>query len=208
MVEGNDDKQALIHLIDHHVTWGNNKNEWPVRVDDCDGVDNLLEPAFLRVHLKSSEIRRLGIVIDANSKFESRWQSLQDRGSEVFLDFPKSLPEDGLIVQDAGGKRMGIWVMPDNRSSGMLEDFLSHLVPAASERLWKFAQDSAREAAALGAAYRESHSSKAAIHTWLAWADPPGQSLGTALLRRCLDPHAPMTSSFVAWFKKLFQLES
>jgi hypothetical protein len=111
-----------------------------------------------------------------------------------------------VIEKNEQGKRLGIWIMPDNVERGMMETFMTFLVPEQQQDVWQLAQSSSHQARGLGAQFREVHRDKATIFTWLAWQDPPGQSLGTALVQRALDPHAPYAGRFVAWFRQLYGL--
>jgi Protein of unknown function (DUF3226) len=51
------------------------------------------------------------------------------------------------VADNEEQKRLGIWIMPDNRSEGSLETFLRHLVPDQSEPAWKHAIESVEAAA-------------------------------------------------------------
>ena len=91
----------------------------------------------------------------------------------------------------------------------MLETFLQHLVPqdVDSQLAWEFAKSSAQEAqASRKAPFREVHTDKAMIHTWLAWQDPPGQTFGDAISDRCLRPDVPLARQFIQWIWDLFEL--
>ena len=206
LVEGKEDQFAIVGLMSAHVEWGNTPEEWPVQIKDQDGITNLLADGVIPTYLKSSEAETLGIVVDANDQFEGRWQRLRDLCRDAFPDVPADLPEDGLVLQNAEGRRLGVWIMPDNRSRGILETFLTFLVPAEGKALWQYAQRAAAEARKRGAPFNENHTDKARIHTWLAWQDPPGAPFGIALKRKCLDPNSPHAAPFVAWFKELYQL--
>ena len=96
--------------------------------------------------------------------------------------------------------------MPDNQSAGMLETFLSHLIPTGQDLLWKFARRSRAEARTHGATYSDSHEIKADIHTYLSWIDPPGQQLHTAVMTKSFDARTPLGLSFARWFVELFDL--
>ncbi len=99
-----------------------------------------------------------------------------------------------------------MWIMPDNRLSGMLETFLAYLVPTASQSLWTYATEAVAEAKTLGAPYRDVHIDKAKIYTWLAWQAPPGRQLHNAIMERILDPQSPYASGCVDWFRVLYDL--
>jgi len=81
------------------------------------------------------------------------------------------------------------------------------MVPEASEGLWQYASKSYIEAKEHGADWLEVHKEKAHIHTWLAWRNPPGERMGAAIAKKVLNPDAEACqSSFVNWFRRLFEL--
>jgi hypothetical protein len=96
--------------------------------------------------------------------------------------------------------------MPDNRSGGMLETFLTGLIVPEYAALWAFARESCTTARDHGAPYTEPHRDKAEIHTYLAWLDPPGRSLHVSVLARALDGRLPLGERFAKWFIDLYQL--
>ena len=146
-------------------------------------------------------------MLDADDKFASRWGSIKSFCSGHFPNAPKNIPEDGLIVDGPNGMRFGAWIMPNNKSEGMLETFCTTLVPAAAEPLWKHAETSFGQAKTLGAPCHDVHTERAYIHTWLAWQAPPGERIGIAITKKMLDPNAPSAKPFVKWFKSLYRLK-
>ena len=202
LVEGEDDKFAVIGLMQYHVPWV----PPPVYIESTNGFTNLLEGTFLLTKLKESGLETLGIVVDADDNPVGRWNKFQSIFQPVIPGLPSVMPGDGLIVTTAQEIRVGLWMMPDCGSSGMLETFLQYLVPDLAAALWQHAEASFQTACSLGAPCRSAHHDKARIHTWLAWQDPPGESLGRALTRKTLDPTAPTAAAFVAWFRSLFLL--
>jgi hypothetical protein len=86
---------------------------------------------------------------------------------------PDELPLTGLIVTNAGNKRIGVWIMPNNNLNGILEDFISFLVPQDDELLpivnatLQNLEDQKLNK------YSLMHKSKAAIHSWLSWQEDP-----------------------------------
>ena len=121
-------------------------------------------------------------------------------------NLPQTLPAEGLIEENASGKRLGVWIMPDNVTDGDLEIFLRHLVPEGSKPLWDHAVQSTASAKGIGAPYNDCHCHKANLYTWLAWQDEPTQRQGEALTKKILDSHAPSATLFVKWFRQLYQL--
>jgi hypothetical protein len=206
LVEGKDDKYAIIEFMAHHVPWGNNKRDRPLNVVPCNGAEELLAPEFITVQLMSREVQILGIILDADDKIKSRWRSVRSRCISFFPNLPKDPAGDGVIVTNDDGKRLGIWIMPDNRTRGMIETFMAFLVPDPEEPIWTHAVTATGEAVKKGACCRDCHRDKANIYTWLAWQDPPGQSIGGALKQNMFNAQAPYGAPFVSWFKTLFQL--
>ena len=204
LVEGDEDKRVIPYFMDHFIHWGDNESEWPVRIEHFGGIENMLKPGTIEAELKSSGLRALGLMVDANDDPMSRWRRIRDRCRKTFDAFPEEIDPSGLILQNADGLRLGIWLMPDNITKGMLETFLGLFVPSAAEPLWKYAQQCCEECRSHGAPYIPAHADKALIHTWLAWQDPPGPSLHLAIIRHQLRPGSPQADKFVNWFKKLY----
>ena len=56
-------------------------------------------------------------------------------------------------------------MMPDNKMCGMLETFLTYMIPDENESIWNYAQTIVMEAKNLGAPFIKNHTDKANIHT-------------------------------------------
>ena len=205
IVEGSDGRHSVIGLMRHHVPWPKDRDQAPFWIELGNSVDEILADNFISTHLKARGVEILGVMLDADTTPPGRYQRVYQLCSQLFPSMPKSLEPTGLIAENQG-KRFGLWVMPDNSSDGSLETFLRHLVPDKSEPIWQLAINSAAQAKAARAAYRESHTDKANLYTWLAWQDPPGQSPGLALTKKFLDPASPSAAHFVAWFRNLYRL--
>ncbi len=65
---------------------------------------------------------------------------------------------------------------------GMLETFLTYMIPDENEPIWNYAKTVVMEAKNLSAPFIENHTDKANIHTWLAWQNPPGRQLHNAVM--------------------------
>jgi len=205
LVEDKDTQGAIIGLMRHHIKWGDNKDEWPVFIESLGSSSEVLNKKGLSVRLKQSGLNTLGLIVDADSDFDSRWNTVRDICSYLGGAPPETFPEKGLILNIADPVRFGVWIMPNNKSSGMIETFCHNLVPNHSKPLWNFARKCVVEARKKGAPYKDAHLDKSHIHTWLAWQDPPGERIGPAFLKGFLDPNATIATHFVHWFKELFQ---
>jgi hypothetical protein len=208
VVEGEDDKFAIIELMGHHTDWPDDKKRAPVLLEAVGDPDSMLKEAYIPTKLNESGTKTLGLVFDADENFQGRWSRVRQICDGLFQSVPAEMPKTGLILQDGPqGQRLGIWIMPDNSSPGMLETFLSKLIRAHQAAVVEYAESVVIEARRMGAGCKEVHVPKANIHTWLAWQDPPGLAFGRAITARMLDPHAELATPFVDWFRTLYDLK-
>ncbi|MBW4586344.1 hypothetical protein G7B40_023310 [Aetokthonos hydrillicola Thurmond2011] len=206
LVEGKQDVRVIPELIEANgINWGTRKSPI-VYIRDYDGYQNLVDPDIISTELRASGLSALGIMIDADDNPLGRWQSIRTASLKSIPDIPEALPEEGLIHTTPNGIQFGIWLMPDNKMRGMLETFLTYMIPRGNEVLWEFAQEAALQAKSKGAVFTDPHVDKANIYTWLAWQNPPGRQLHQAIMERILDPNHPNAQRFVTWFKTLYGL--
>lgn len=181
------------------------KGNEPVRIDEQDGIGNILAPGFIETTLKASGVTAVGIIVDANGDPAHRWERLRARLVASYPGLPVELPAAGAVHAIADKPRIGVWVMPDNVRTGMLETLLLSL-RVGDQALHDHARDATSQARALGAPFRENHREKAELHAWLAWQDPPGRQLHDAVRARHLLPAPPVTDPFVGWFRQVFEI--
>jgi Protein of unknown function (DUF3226) len=207
LVEGNSDKRVIEALCEVHGLQAP-LIRMPVRGG---GIDQLLESVPDRI--REPDLRALGIVVDADIRPASRWQSLRGRLRDrsalqdyAYRTIPTTPPVEGWISAEAGLPRVGIWLMPDNQAPGVLEDFVASLIgpddalrPRAELVLNEIERDSLHR-------YPLAHRPKALIYTWLAWQETPGQPMGTAIAARALRHDASLAHEFVGWLRRLFEL--
>lgn len=207
-MEGKTDQQVIPYLMEANgVPWPNHRDpDCPAFIDEVGSVDELLKPEVMQAELGASGLEALGLVVDADGDAAARWSDLREVWGREFPDLPNQIPAEGLEVDRDGGPRFGVWIMPDNRFTGMLEDFLVRLVPNDSSALYELAQECVAEARGHSAPFKDVHERKAEVHTWLAWQDPPGLRLHEAVSRRVLDPMRPESGPFVQWFRGLFRV--
>ncbi|WP_417910588.1 DUF3226 domain-containing protein [Candidatus Electronema sp. PJ] len=206
LVEGEEDKRVIPQLVEANgVKWGEKKEEWIVEIKPLGSVEKLLDKEEINIQIKTREnLKIIGIILDADDCPADRWQSIRNCLIEIYPDIPQQLPATGLI--HPGEVKLGIWMMPDNQQRGMLETFLQVLLPEGGEALWDFSQQSCQQAKAQGACFKDCHSDKAKIHTWLAWQNPPGRQIHQAIMERILSPASPQAAVFMQWFRKLFEV--
>jgi hypothetical protein len=206
LVEGKDEQFTLPFFMDEYVVWGDQKTDWVAEIKELDGIENLLRPGLIEAESKTPGLKALGVILDANDTFESRWSRVRERFRKIAAGFPEDLSPDGLIHETQEGLRLGVWVMPDNHSRGMLETFLSFLLVPDRIPLWDFARESCNRASGIVGCYSPAHRDKAHVHTYLAWVEPPSLSLPYSILKRAFDVKQPRAESFARWFMDLYQI--
>ena len=206
LVEGETDKSVIPDLMEQNgVLWPGWPNH-PVHIEAYGGLEEILKPRVIKSELRASRLEALGVVVDANGDVPARWNEVKTWCSSEFADLPEQIPAGGLEVVHSDGVRFGVWIMPDNRFTGMLEDFLVRLIPDDSRHLYDLARNCVAEAKRNGAPFKDVHGRKAEIHTWLAWQDPPDLRLHEAVKHTVLRPRRAESQAFVNWFRSLFRV--
>lgn len=197
IVEGKDDEHVVHHIadrIDAVVEFG---------ILSKDGIDPLL--AAIERDIKVSGRDTVGIVADANDDLNARWQAVTDRirRAGLGIDPPTHPDPAGTIIREAARRpRVGIWLMPDNRSSGELEDFVAKMIPS-DDTVWPLAQKYIDGIPRSDREFAEGKIQRARVHAWLAAREDPRQ-MGTAIHAGDLNVDVPPCQAFVAWLLQLF----
>jgi len=207
--EGENDLYPVGHLIDllpgpstdfYERTPKDKGNR--VGLKEFGGYDSLRERFPITIR-NGSTLRRIGIVADANSHPRRRWQSLTDAVAEIGpAQLPATPPETGWVGELELPDRtitLGLWMMPNNRDSGAVENFLLELIPE-DDRLLPLAES------CLETVPEEERpdEAKALVRTWLAWQDEPGRPLGPAITEGYFDLDEEPARRFIDWTRRLF----
>lgn len=203
-VEGSDDEHAILHLVMRHGFTDTTLSPFP-QIEALGGKEGVLEA--IEAAVSAGRDRTLAFVLDADDSPGSTWQAVTARLRRVDVSVPDEIPEGGFV--GASGRfrtRVGVWIMPDNRRTGELEDFLEVLVDGANPLL-PHAQEATNGAKALGAAFPDAKTSKAVLHAWLAWQENPGRPYEIAIKSGYLRHDSAAAKRFVAWFRELFALQ-
>lgn len=198
---------------DRHVIWAlcnlyNLPEAFSVEVPEADsteGISALLNSLPLKLNEKNLEI--LGIVVDADQDLTARWQAIQTRLTiSGYQNIPAKIPSEGWVYSAPELPKVGVWIMPNNQLPGMLEDFITYLVPE-SDKLFPKATSILQEIEQEGInKYTSIHRPKALIHTWLAWQEKPGMPMGQAITAGVLRYDSQLARTFVEWLKNLFEI--
>lgn len=194
--EGQDDQHVIKNLMYNHGL-----AEGDVDYKAKDGIERLLDT--LEEEIKATDAERLGIVIDADLDLSKRWAQLVTILTRCgYTDIPIAPEPNGTILENGEGQRCGIWLMPDNRLTGILEDFVAALIDEEDD-LWPKADTDVEAIPEERRRYKKAFHSKAKIHTWLAWQEQPGTRMGACFKKKYLDPERPQAMAFARWMQRL-----
>jgi hypothetical protein len=195
-VEGKDDQAVVYGLCVAHAL------PKLFDVQPRGGVETLLEG--LGLALRGEPIERLGVVVDANGDADARWSAVaRIAKAEGYSGVPDAPNAGGTIIPGFEAlPRLGVWIMPDNRSSGAIEDFAAMLVPT-DDALWVRAGEAVDSIPEQDRLFPVGRRAKAHVHTWLAWQESPGSPMGQAIGKGDLRADAPAALRFVAWLRRL-----
>lgn len=142
----------------------------------------------------------LGIVVDANDNVCKRWEAVAGRLRGAGIDLPTRLDPAGAVID--GTPRVGIWLMPDNVSTGELEDFVAKMVPS-DDTVWPMSKGYIEGIPRQERKFREGKILRAQIHAWLAAREDPRQ-MGLAIKTEDLDIDGALCKRFAGWLERLF----
>lgn len=213
LVEGNDDQdffKAYCELIGIA-----NVEVIPPKTLDVstgDGWPNLIKNLpILLSQIKAGDVDRLGIILDAdyppnnNGGFYKKLQLIADKLTTfgyIIQDKPRHKLGE-IFTHPDGLPSVGLWIMPDHQSNGMLEGFVENMVSDAAQiSLLQHAEKSINTLPVI-LFDKTLHLTKAKIFTWRAWQKRPGIPLNKALQDGILN--RSKSANFENWLKQVFK---
>ena len=177
-----------------------------------DHVRTLLKPLDLTAE------DRFGIAVDADHPkaadpddgFRGRWVQVRENLRNLgYSDVPEEPDPTGTIVGANQSDRpwVGVWMMPDNRSPGKLEDFARRLVKTGDEGLWDYAGQATSGSTSQGAKFAQGPDQGPYSHI-SRLARCAGRPDGAGHHQEFLDADSPDARTFVAWLCRLYGLAS
>jgi len=179
LVEGVNDCHAVFQIM-----WAIYKKDPPFGIHECGNDEGVLESLSARIVEPQPRQQVLGIVLDADidgierdAVIKARLDQIRARVGSRY-DVPDQISEEGLVIDPRPERpdadrlpKLGIWLMPNNKTFGMLEDVLSaSLLDHFREYTEKVVTQAKTDQIA---SYRDAHKSKAIIRTLMSWQDPP-----------------------------------
>lgn len=202
IVEGPTDQYSVIQLLARRGYPWDDETKLRPRVEAAGSDSRALDD--FEGKIKGRAYLRIGLIldIDGGATIRSRLDAVRQRVKSTGVDVNPEAIVPGRHFDIGVRSKAGLWFMPDNRSSGALEEFLFPLVPR-EDGLWQWAPEVVEEAIRHGAPV-ENKRLKSRFHSWLAWQREPGLPFGLALQSGLLDANHSAVDTFVAWFLELF----
>ncbi len=149
----------------------------------------------------------IGILVDADDDFGKRWHELAGRLSQTGVSVPRNPCENGTIIRVALGlPRIGIWIMPDNKSIGELEDFVIDMIPNG-DLVWPMARDYIEGIPGCERKFSAGKIDRAKLYAWLATQEKPPH-IGAAIGQGDLNVQTQLCDLFADWLHRLFGTEA
>lgn len=171
-------------------------------VEEKGGIKRLL--AGIGVEIRERRLERFGVVVDADADARNRWSAIRRMlSNEGYAELPEDVAANGVVIRETPRlPRFGLWIMPDNRSPGAIEEFATLLLPP-DDALFAYATQAVDGIPQEHRRFGDGQRGKACIHTWLAWQKVPGAPMGQAIGNDDLDSDAPAAREFVGWLRRL-----
>jgi len=196
LVEGRNDLYVVEHIRKQKLH--------PVDFDirEMKNLDGLLDTIAVAIKAPESEV--VGLVVDANDSIDERWDAVIRKLKNIGIVAPNRPDEAGTIIEaNEDFPKVGIWLMPDNKSSGELEDFVQQMIDS-DDPVWPRSVSYIDGIPAEDRKFRKKKEMKAKVYAWLSTIEPPGL-MGYAISSGNLHCDGHLCKSFVAWIEKLFE---
>ena len=207
LVEGKDDQHVLWNLFKVRTIPDAFVVETPnLTNDNADngGVETLLDSIPTR--LRTADLECLAVMVDADDNATDRWLAIRQRLVNAGMDNIPRVPSTGgtilellLPPEPRRPIRFGAWIMPNNQSEGMIEDFVAQMIRKDDDMLPRV-DDFLESIPEQQRRFIPNHQSKARIHSWLAIQEGPGKPMGQAIgAKKYLDTNQSGVDSFLNW---------
>ena len=193
LVEGTDDEHVVRHLNHRHQAMPK------FSIQNKKGIENLLDDIGLEILAPGR--KAIGILVDANDDLDARWQAVANRLREENIEVPSYPEPTGTIISST--PRVGLWLMPDNKSPGELENFVSEMIPD-DDPIWPRSQSYIDDIPESDRKFTEKKILRAKVHAWLATRREP-RPMGTAIRARDLHIDGTLSTTFAKWLRQLFE---
>lgn len=165
---------------------------------------------FVLSQLEDGSIANLGLVVDADYDeehglgFKGTLEKIREQALSFGFERETRLQSGGFVFRHPDGlPQFGLWIMPDNRSEGMLEDFVKlSITESIQTSLHGHACNVTSKL--VSPLFKKIHKSKAEVATWLAWQQKPGAHIEVTIGDGLIDLASPALLSLVSWIHAVF----
>ena len=193
LVEGQNDRHVVRHICGRHPSMPS------FDIVDKGGVTELLDS--ISIEIRAPGRQAVGFLVDSNRDLMARWDEIRHQILRAEIRLPRSPAPAGTIIE--GTPRVGIWLMPDNESSGELEDFVEQMIPAG-DPVWPLSQRYIDGIPQANRKFAPLKTLRAQLYAWLAAREDPRQ-MGLAIQARDLAVDGALCQGFVEWLMALFE---
>lgn len=195
-------KHALDKIITTHPpkTVGGNYNS-------KQGAINILPT--LTQNLIDGNTERLGLIVDSDSIANGGGltttleQIAHKLEPYAYQTKPTPCKKGGFIFKNNDGlPNIGVWIMPNNKDEGAIEDWVSQLVVTSQKPLFSKACDAVNKIP--NPLFPQTRIKKAEVATWLAWQKLPGKGLHYTIDGDLLDVSAKHYTGLLSWINEIF----
>lgn len=200
LVEGKDDESVIYHLLTE-------QQRETVDIMSKDNDDQLLKSIFSELNVSQRDT--LGVVMDGNNNYSGRWQAISQRFNEAGIKLADIPDPKGFISNETATFmevnfrpiRIGVWIMPNNRSNGELEDFIAKMIPE-SDPVWPRSQNYIDDIPQKDRDFKDKKVIRAKVHAWLATREEP-ILMGAAINAEYLKKDGQLCLDFQKWLTEL-----
>ncbi len=176
------------------------------------GVIDSLEELLPLLEDEDSAIKKIAIILDAditgenNGGFKDTMEQIKAKTKKhgynekhIYLNKGVEIPHS-----DKGMNSIGVWIMPDNKSDGTIEDWIKSKILSSETTLFNHACRTVHELT--NKKFSQNSIAKAEIATWLAWQNQPGRTIAYALKdgEELLDINHESFKDIITWLKAFF----
>ena len=200
LVEGVTDRQVVSRLMRRSCTGFDDRE---ICILNRRGKDKLLAdlPNQLQAPKVTSDLNRaaVGVILDADDSVDQIWEEVRAKLKSAGAKLPKVPDPDGTIIKRCGSiPRIGVWIMPDNHSTGELEHFLAAMIPEEDvdwSAARQYVRNSERKFGKKGM--------RAKVHAWIATRESPSR-FDEAIMNGDLRTDGELCQTFITWLNRLF----
>ena len=195
LVEGEDDEHFVKHLHDKFQL------NLSLDIKNAGGIDEVVK--WFRAEVQEPGRKVLGVIVDADEVLNERWKEIVSILSSKGIKTPATpAPSGTIITSEKMYPKIGIWIMPDNRSSGELEDFAIQMIKNDDE-VMPLAQNYIDSIPVGQREFRKNKRTKVELFAWLANAHKPGR-IGASISTGKLKIDNSISKEFANWLTRLF----